>query len=765
MRIPLTLLAIILTGLISRTQSVSGQSAIRQSAVGGTRPNILYFYVDDMGWGSIGPNGQELRRRENLPYVRTPHLNQLAADGVNFQRGYACPVCSPSRASQQSGFHQGHAFADRNDPNNAKKAMRRDDVLIGDALAAAGYVTGYWGKWGFGGSKDLPNPVIENVQTLPTSHGYQHVLAELHHVRAHTFFQPTLWKAPAAAGSVGGLQLVPNSMSAYQRRPQYPPEPALQNHPAYPDTGYCDDAYAFAALDFVRTQAQNYHRTGQPFFGLLAVQIPHAPFAEITQLPDWDRAYAGDSKFASLADQSRQWAAMVTRIDAHFGNILAALEDPNNDGDRTDSIARDTLVVFQSDNGGPRGPNNEQLDANGGLRGNKGQVYEGGIRVPLVMRWPARIHADSELKAGSTSQMVVDITDLLPTFCDLADAPTPLGIDGVSIAPTLRGTGRQRKRDFIIHESGNMHSIIRGRYKLVRNKRGAVELYDLDTDHAESLNIAADHPELVRQLETLLLQERVTEPKGFAATYHHWVGPDGGEISHPDHWSDYRYENAGITYLSDSGAPRLSWIAQLANPNSQSRSARAAADLEFLALGIRGNSVTKASQLLTVDRGQQVTGRNEIRIAAHGHVQLDGGRISSLRWIDVQPHGSLSGSGRIDGIVYNAGRLEVSIADRPGIDIDGGYHQAETGTITVPLTTEQDPAFRIRGEASLAGQLKLTVTDGIRLQPGQAYPILTAERLTGSFQNPDQQVVTAGGVRLKILYTDSAVAVTPDSNP
>ncbi|MEQ9408180.1 MAG: sulfatase-like hydrolase/transferase [Fuerstiella sp.] len=110
-----------------------------------------------------------------------------------------------------------------------------------------------------------------------------------------------------------------------------------------------DDAYAFAALDFVRAQGKSYNDTGQPFFGLLAVQIPHAPFAEITALPDWDVAYAEDPYFASLAAQTQQWAAMVTRIDAHFGNILAALEAPDNDGDTADSVADNTLVIFQSD--------------------------------------------------------------------------------------------------------------------------------------------------------------------------------------------------------------------------------------------------------------------------------------------------------------------------------------------------------------------------------------------------------------------------------
>ena len=115
------------------------------------KPNILYIYVDDMGWGSIGPNGQAQRKADGKPYVLTPNLDRLAAKGINFQRAYGCTVCSPARSSQQTGFHQGYTFADRNDRDNNKKAIRTDDVTMGDVLSKAGYVTGYWGKWGYGG--------------------------------------------------------------------------------------------------------------------------------------------------------------------------------------------------------------------------------------------------------------------------------------------------------------------------------------------------------------------------------------------------------------------------------------------------------------------------------------------------------------------------------------------------------------------------------------------------------------------------------------
>ncbi len=737
----------------------------RLTAAESGRPNILYFYVDDMGWGSIGPTGQAARKAKNLPYVRTPNIDRLAAQGINFTRGYGCHVCSPARSSQQSGFHQGHTFADRNDPDNAKKAMRADDILIGDALSAAGYVTGYWGKWGYGGSADQDDPVIDNVQTLPTTHGYQHVLAELHHVRAHTFFQPTLWSAPAPGNAIGGLQLVANSLARYQNHADYPNTPALQNHADYPDAAYCDDAYAFAALDFVRAQGKNYNQTGQPFFGLLAVQIPHAPFDEITVLPSWDQAYAQDPHYASLADQTRQWAAMVTRIDAHFGNILAVLEDPNNDGDTSDSIVENTLVIFQSDNGGPSGKSNLQLDTNGGLRGSKGKIQEGGIRVPLVMRWPARIHSTSALKAGSNSDMIIDVTDLLPTFCELAGAPVPLGIDGVSIAATLRGTGHQRKRKFIIHEASNGQSIIRDEYKLVRSgksgsKSYTLQLYNLEADHAEENDIVATHPKRVKELEGILLGERVTEPKGFANTYHHWIGKNGGNTSDPDNWSDYIYANAGITYMAENGAPQRSWTARIENSSTQSNTARVDANLAFLGLEIRGNQEKNAEQFLVLGRGTCLTGRNEIRLASKATLTVDGGTVSSLRWIDILAGGTLNGYGSIDSTVYNNGEIVVSAEHPSGFNISADYHQTSRATLSLSLNGSKQPSLLVTGDATLSGALIVTTGKGFQPMPGQTYEVLTAHRVIGTFSKLGREIVATDGSRFTLHYTESTVSLS-----
>jgi arylsulfatase A-like enzyme len=705
---------------------------------GADRPNILYLYVDDMGWGSIGPNGQAERKAQGKPYVLTPNLDRLAAAGVNFRRGYGCTVCSPARSSQQTGFHQGYTFADRNDPDNAKKAIRTEDLTMGDVLSKAGYATGYWGKWGYGGSKDMQNPTLDNIQTLPTSHGYQFVVAELHHVRAHTFFQPTLWNAPVKPGAKAGLELRPNSMANYTNNKAYPNYPASQNHPDYPKIAYCDDVYAFAALDFVRNQALEYNQSGKPFFGLFAAQIPHAPFKEVQRLPNWDQAYTDKPYFPKLSAQSKQWCAMVTRIDAHFGNLIDALEDPNGDGDKSDSVAHDTLVVFQSDNGGPRGSNREELNANGGLQGSKGSIYEGGIRVPTIMRWPAKITADSKLKLGSSTDLVVDCSDMLPTFCELAGTPVPLGLSGVSFAPTLTTKGEQRVRDFLIHEAGGQTSIIRGRYKLIRsranakaskpgtkNKKGPkksgvgqdigkVQLYDLKTDPAEKNNISSKHPQAVKELNALLTGERVDEPAGFANTYHSWQGTKGASIATPSNWSDYIYLNAGITYMQESGSPKAHWCAAI-----DGGSAVANKDAKFLGLEVGGD--------LTVKPGVTVHARNELRVTDKGQLFLQGGTVESLRWVDIQSGGTLTGHGAVNASLYANGTLAL-IVDKPLV---------------------------VEGAAKLSGKLKLTGAN--KPKSGKSHTVLKAKSISGRFENDK---ISLAGKSYSIAYTATSVTVT-----
>ncbi len=728
------------------------------AAVGGDRPNILYLYVDDMGWGAIGPNGQFERKAQGLPHLITPNLDRLAREGVNFARSYGATVCSPARSSQQTGFHQGHTFADRNDPDNAKKAIRTDDLTMGDVLSKAGYVTGYWGKWGYGGSANKdPYPEILNIQTLPTSHGYEHVVAELHHVRAHTFFQPTLWKAPASPGARGGLELVPNSMSRFANNKLYPETPALQSHKKYPEIAYCDDVYSFAALDFIRVQAQNYNTTGQPFFGLLAAQVPHAPFDEVEQLPEWDKAYRGMPWWGDLSDMAKQWAAMITRIDGHFGNLLAALEDPNGDGDTSDSVADKTLIVFQSDNGGPGNEGSRvEFAANGVLSGQKGRIQEGGIRVPTLMRLPKAFSSRSRLKPGTTSDKVIDVTDLLPTFSELAGVDAPLGIDGVSIAPTLTGKGHQRSREFLIHEAGNGQSIIRGKMKLVRSK-DKLTLFDLKADPGESTDVAGSRKALVKTMKDLLIAERATEPKGFANTYHHWIGGSGRAILDAGNWSDYIYENEGIRYMTDDGGPSDSWIARIESSERTDTTVVVDSNVDFLGLGVRGG---QGRQTVVVQRGAVLGGRNEIRVGDNASLRLQGGSLTSMRWVNIDEGGALEGSGEVVAEVINEGELAPASRAGSALKITGDYWETDGSSLVVTLRDSKATALEVGGVALLSGALKVVVDGSFPKASGTQRTILSsAHAIAGRFSNEGGEVVAEDGTRFRIRYRNTSVSL------
>lgn len=688
------------------------------------RPNILYLYVDDMGWGAIGPNGQDARRTAGLANIKTPNIDSLAASGINFRRAYGATVCSPARANQQTGLHQGHNYADRNNTDNARKAIRAEDRTMGDLLKQAGYNTGYWGKWGYGGSEDAINPTIVNLPTLPNSHGYDYVLAELHHIRAHTFFQPTLWSFEPGDTSI---HLIPNSLAAYTGNAAYPNTPAFQNDPSYPSGAYCDDYYAFKALDFVRAKAQQYNADGTPFFALFASQIPHADYTEVATLPQWDAAYTGDAQFATLSAEAKQVAAMCTRMDSHIGNLLAALNDPNNDGNTSDSVMNNTLVIFMSDNGGPSGAARTELNYNGGLRDSKGSIFEGGIRVPMVMRWPAKINAGSTLQAGTNSNIVVDGCDLLPTFCDLAGVQAPLGIDGVSLAPTLSGSGHQRNRDFIIHEAQPDRAIIRGDMKLVDDS-GVLLLYNLATDPAEATNIVGANAALVTELSTLMYAEQVAQPEWFGVTYHSWVGANGGGTSGAADWSDYVYTNTlnSLTYQNETGAPQAYWIAKMENTGASALTAVANADLNVLALEVKGASST-ATQ--TLDLGTKtLTGRNAVRVSPHGHIEMGGGSIASLRWLDVANQGSVSGHGSIDASCQNEGTLSV-IGDSgtagPSTELltNGGFETGAANTPVVVTVAERIPT--LTGGGNAISPNTLTTTSGTITHTDSTLPLIT----------------------------------------
>ena len=319
------------------------------------------------------------------------------------------------------------------------------------------------------------------------------------------------------------------------------------------------------------------------------------------------------------------------------------------------------------------------------------------------------------------------------------------------MAPTLTGKGHQRVREFLIHEAGNGQSIIRGDYKLIRRKDGPPELYNLVKDHGEENDISGKYPDLVAELMDLMIGERVDQPKGFANTYHHWTGSNAALVGEADNWSDYVYANEGITYTTDAGAPQLSWTARMVNSGSEPNHAVANQDLEFLALEIGGD---QARQSLVLDPYIQLTGRNEIRISNGGSLTVNQGKVSSLRWIEIEEGGSLKGNGDIEGVVYNHGTLSSMNQLKLGSDFHGTKHS------NLNLSLSKDTAVQVTGIADLAGELSVQLARGFKAKKGQSYSVLTAKKVKGRFSNPDGLVVSPDGSRFKIEYSPSGVTLT-----
>ena len=406
--------------------------------------------ADDLGYGDLGGYGQRL--------IRTPHLDRMAREGLRFTDAYApSPVCAPSRASLMTGQHQGHARIRGNTGhNNERVPLRPGDVTVAEVLRGAGYRTGVVGKWGLGepGTTGVPN-----------RQGFDYFFGYLNQKHAHDYYPDHLWRNDERAGVPPGT--------------------------------YSHDLFTREALHFIRRER------AAPFFLYLAYTLPHAN-NELTretgngmEVPD-DAPYTGEP----WSPQQRNYAAMVTRLDADVGKILALLRELGLDGE--------TVVVFTSDNG-PQGPDEggydqALFDSNGPLRGLKRDLYEGGIRVPFIVRWPGRV------RAGATSAYALTLCDLLPTAAALAGARVPAGVDGVSALPVLLGR-RAPRREFLyweFHEGGFAQAVRMGRWKAVRHGAvGAIKLYDLQTDIGETRDLAAKHPALVRRADEIMRREHV----------------------------------------------------------------------------------------------------------------------------------------------------------------------------------------------------------------------------------------------------------------
>ena len=466
----------------------------------GRRPNVVFVLADDLGYGDLGCYGQKL--------IRTPHLDELARQGMRFTHHYAgSPVCAPSRCVLLTGRHPGHAWVRDNVEVGTwysfqgQMPLPAGTTTLAGALHGAGYATAAFGKWGLGGVGSSGDPLRQ---------GFDHFFGFNDQRQAHNYY-PQYLNDDASRWPLPGNAAVTENEGVALPAGADPRAPA--RYAAFQGTQYAPDLCPEQALAFLRAHTNQpfllYYPTTVPH---LALQVPADSLAEYSgQLAD--QPYPGGKGYLPHPSPHAAYAAMITRMDRDVGRLLAAVRELG--------LADNTIFVFTSDNGAVfplAGVDPEFFHSTGGLRGYKQDVYEGGLRVPLIVAWPGRI------PAGMTESRVTGFEDWFPTLLDLTGAPPPPGVelDGVSFAPTLLGRP-QPARPFLyreFHGVGGQVAVREGDWKLVRRhllpaparpaEMPTTELYDLAADPAEARNLAADRPEVVARLSAIIRAQHRT---------------------------------------------------------------------------------------------------------------------------------------------------------------------------------------------------------------------------------------------------------------
>lgn len=445
--------------------------------VSANRPNVIYILADDLGYGDLSSYGQTK--------FQTPHIDSLVRTGMKFTQHYSgAPVCAPSRAALMTGQHTGHTAIRGNGavPPEGQKPMPADTFTLAHLFQQAGYTTGVFGKWGLG----APDTVSE-----PRRMGFDRFYGYNCQRQAHFYYPYFLWDDNQRV--------------------------MLWNNFGNERGDYAPDLIQKEALAFIAANRE------QPFFLYYAMVQPHAemvapePYMEKFRGQfDPEKPFEGTDTgpdfrkhgYGSQAEPHAAFAAMVATMDDAVGELLAKLKELG--------LSENTLVIFTSDNGPHKegGHNPAYFNSSGGLRGVKRDLYEGGIRVPMVASWPGMI------PAGAVTDHVSAFWDVLPTVADLLDASALAAVDGLSFLPTLLGTGTQAKHDHLyweFHEQGGKVALRQGDWKAVRtdvaiDPHSPLELYNLATDSAESVNVAAVHPALVAALDALIKNSRTVSP-------------------------------------------------------------------------------------------------------------------------------------------------------------------------------------------------------------------------------------------------------------
>lgn len=479
-------------------------SLYSNAANNSSKPNIIFILCDDMGYGDLGCYGQK--------YIQTPNLDRMAQEGMLFTQAYAgSPVSAPSRASLMTGQHTGHTHVRgnkeywKNVPAVAyginkdfsvvgQEPYDEDHIILPEVMKKNGYITGVFGKWAGG---------YEGSCSTPDKRGVDEFYGYICQFQAHLYYPNFLNKYNKEEGDTGVVRIVmedninyPMFGDDYKKRSQYSADLIHQK-----------------AMEWIDKQDGK-----QPFYGFFTYTLPHAELAQPNDsiLKGYkkhffrDKTWGGSegSRYNAVEHTHAEFAGMITRLDSYVGEVLRKLKEKGLDDN--------TIVIFSSDNGPHEegGADPEFFGRDGKLRGLKRQCHEGGIRIPFIVRWPGRV------SAGMVNDHQLAFYDVMPTFCELmGDKAFPKKyinkkikndcFDGISFASTLLGDdGKQQKHDFLyweFHETDQI-GVRMGDWKLLV-KKGTPYLYDLSNDVHEDHNIAAAHPDIVKQMKEIIKRE------------------------------------------------------------------------------------------------------------------------------------------------------------------------------------------------------------------------------------------------------------------
>ena len=449
-------------------------------------PNIIYILADDLGYNELGSYGQKI--------IRTPNLDRLADEGMRFTQHYSgSPVCAPSRGTLLTGKNTGNGYIRDNlemggwgpDEPEGQLPLLDAEVTIAEILKPQGYKTGFVGKWGLGGPDSEGHP---NNQGFDLFYGYlcQRV--------AHNYYPTHLWQNGTPDSLEG------NAYFAAHQKIDAPLETEQDYYDRFAAEHYAPDLMLDSALSFLDANKDN------PFFLVFATPVPHlalqVPKESLDEYPDSldSEPFLGGSYLPHPRPHAA-YAAMITRMDRDIGTLLARLEELG--------LEDNTIVMFSSDNGTTysKGVDANYFNSVGEMRGLKGSVFEGGIKVPFIAKWPGKI------TAGSTSDHVSAFWDVMPTVAELTGASNPPAIDGASFLPTLLGNADEQQPDkplyWEYHAFGGMQAVRMGKWKGVRQEirkqeDSPVQLFDLSTDPNESNDVATSNPDIASEIRRVM---------------------------------------------------------------------------------------------------------------------------------------------------------------------------------------------------------------------------------------------------------------------